>query len=43
MYQHQHEPLPLEQLKDVPQPVAVLIAVASDLIELSTLQSFSLG
>jgi len=25
MYQHQHEPLPLEQLKDVPQPVVVLL------------------
>jgi serine/threonine protein kinase len=25
MYQHQHAPLPLEQLKDVPQPVAVLL------------------
>ena len=27
MYQHQHAPLPLEQLKDVPQPVVVLIEV----------------
>ena len=25
MYQHQHAPLPLERLKDVPQPVVVLI------------------
>src|SRR5205807_5139732 len=25
MYQHQHEPLPLEQLKDVPQSVVVLL------------------
>jgi serine/threonine protein kinase/tetratricopeptide (TPR) repeat protein len=25
MYQHQHEPLPLEQLKDLPQPVVVLL------------------
>jgi predicted ATPase len=25
MYQHQHAPLPLEQLKDVPQPVLVLL------------------
>src|SRR5215831_14633059 len=25
MYQHQHEPLPLERLKDVPQPVVVLL------------------
>src|SRR5215469_5148163 len=25
MYQHQHAPLPLEQLKDVPQPVIVLL------------------
>ena len=27
MYQHQHEPLPLQQLKDVPQPVVVLLEV----------------
>src|SRR5271165_3396220 len=27
MYQHQHAPLPLERLKDVPQPVVVLIEV----------------
>ena len=27
MYQHQHAPLPLEQLEGVPQPVAVLIEV----------------
>src|SRR5271157_3399462 len=26
MYQHQHAPLPLERLKDVPQPVVVLLA-----------------
>src|SRR5258707_28159 len=25
MYQHQHVPLPLEQLQDVPQPVAILL------------------
>jgi hypothetical protein len=25
MYQHQHAPLPLERLKDIPQPVAVLL------------------
>jgi hypothetical protein len=25
MYQHQHEPLPLERLKDVPQPVVFLL------------------
>src|SRR5271165_3661283 len=25
MHQHQHAPLPLEQLKDVPQPLAVLL------------------
>jgi hypothetical protein len=25
MYQHQHAPLPLEPLKDVPQPVVVLL------------------
>jgi eukaryotic-like serine/threonine-protein kinase len=25
MYQHQHAPLPLDQLKDVPQPVALLL------------------
>ena len=25
MYRHQHAPLPLERLKDVPQPVAVLL------------------
>jgi hypothetical protein len=25
MYQHQHAPLPLGQLKDVPQPVVVLL------------------
>jgi serine/threonine protein kinase/tetratricopeptide (TPR) repeat protein len=27
MYQHQHVPLPLEQLEDVPQPVVVLLEV----------------
>jgi serine/threonine protein kinase len=27
MYQHQHVPLPLEQLNDVPQPVVVLLEV----------------
>ena len=27
MYQHQHAPLPLEQLKGVPQPVVVLLEV----------------
>ena len=27
MHQHQHAPLPLEQLKDVPQPVVVLLEV----------------
>ena len=27
MYQHQHGPLPLEQLKGVPQPVVVLLEV----------------
>jgi len=27
MYQHQHAPLPLEQLEDVPQPVVVLVEV----------------
>jgi hypothetical protein len=25
MYQHQHAPLPLERLNDVPQPVVVLL------------------
>ena len=25
MYQHQHAPLPLERLKDIPQPVVVLL------------------
>ena len=25
MYQHQHGPLPRERLKDVPQPVVVLL------------------
>ena len=27
MYQHQHAPLPLEQLEDVPQPVVVLLEI----------------
>src|SRR6516162_551395 len=27
MYQHQHAPLPLEELKAVPQPVVVLVEV----------------
>ena len=27
MYQHQHAPLPLEQLKDVPQPIVTLLDV----------------
>jgi hypothetical protein len=27
MYQHQHTPLPLERLKDVPQPLVVLLEV----------------
>jgi WD40 repeat protein/serine/threonine protein kinase len=27
IYQHQHGPLPLEQLKDIPQPVVVLLEV----------------
>ena len=27
MYQHQHAPLPLEQLEDVPQPVVILLEV----------------
>src|SRR5208282_3166269 len=27
MYQHQHAPLPVEQLKDIPQPVVVLLEV----------------
>jgi hypothetical protein len=27
MYQHQHAPLPLEQLEDVPQPAVVLLEV----------------
>jgi serine/threonine protein kinase/tetratricopeptide (TPR) repeat protein len=30
MYQHQHAPLPLEQLKGVPQPVVVLLEVLLD-------------
>jgi hypothetical protein len=27
MYQHQHAPLPVEQLKGVPQPLVVLLEV----------------
>ena len=27
MYQHQHAPLPLEQLEGIPQPVVVLLEV----------------
>jgi hypothetical protein len=27
MYQHQHTPLPLERLNDVPQPLVVLLEV----------------
>ena len=30
MYRHQHAPLPLEQLEDVPQPVVVLLEVLLD-------------
>jgi tetratricopeptide (TPR) repeat protein len=30
MYQHQHAPLPLEQLKGIPQPVVVLLEVLLD-------------
>jgi Protein kinase domain len=30
MYQHQHAPLPLEQLDDLPQPVVVLLEVLLD-------------
>ena len=30
MYGHQHAELPLEQLEDVPQPVAVLLEVLLD-------------
>jgi hypothetical protein len=30
MYQHQHAPLPLEQLESVPQPVVSLIEVLLD-------------
>ena len=30
MYQHQHAPLPLEQLEDVPQPVVVLLESSSE-------------
>ena len=37
MYQHQHTPLPLEQLKDVPQPVVVLL---EKLLEKDTAQRF---
>ena len=27
MYKHQHAPLPLEQLKNVPQPIVILLEV----------------
>ena len=37
MYQHQHAPLPLEQLKDVPQPVVVLL---EELLEKDPAQRF---
>jgi serine/threonine protein kinase len=37
MYQHQHAPLPLERLKDVPQPVAVLL---EKLLEKDPVQRF---
>jgi serine/threonine protein kinase/predicted ATPase len=37
MYQHQHAPLPLEQLKDVPQPVVVLLG---NLLEKDPAQRF---
>jgi len=47
MYQHQHAPLPLEQLKDVPQPVALReastfnISTQSSRIIPSTTQPFA--
>ena len=37
MYRHQHAPLPLEQLKDVPQPVVVLL---EELLEKDPAQRF---
>ena len=37
MYQHQHAPLPLERLKDVPQPVVVLL---EELLEKDPAQRF---
>ena len=37
MYQHQHAPLPLEQLEDVPQPVVVLL---EELLEKDPAQRF---
>jgi hypothetical protein len=37
MYQHQHAPLPLERLKDVPQPVVVLL---QNLLEKDPAQRF---
>src|SRR5262245_35059268 len=37
MYQHQHAPLPLERLKDVPQPVIVLL---EKLLEKDPVQRF---
>jgi hypothetical protein len=37
MYQHQHAPLPLERLKDVPQPVVVLL---EKLLEKDPVQRF---
>jgi serine/threonine protein kinase/tetratricopeptide (TPR) repeat protein len=30
MYQHQHAPLPLERLKDIPQPVVILMEILLD-------------
>jgi hypothetical protein len=38
MYQHQHAPLPVEQLKDVPQPVVALI---QKLLEKDAVQRFT--
>ena len=37
MYQHQHAPLPLEQLEDVPQPLTVLLGL---LLEKDPMQRF---
>ena len=39
MYQHQHAPLPLEQLKGVPQPVVVLVEVLLEKDPATRLQS----